>query len=387
MSRHAPVVVVGAGMAGTRCAVTLRRLAPDRRIALVGNEPVGAYERPPLSKEYLARTREAHELAVPGSDPDSLVALGIELHLATHVVASAPGCVVLDDGRTLCASSIVLATGARPRTLPAAAPASRVHVLRSLEDARRLRRGLERGRSLAIIGSGFVGAEVASTARDAGVDVTIVEAAPVPFERTLGADAGNWLAQRWRAAGVDLRLGTGVAGIDRGATRAVALRLADGSTIEADDVLVAIGTVPNDELFHDAFAGVGPRGAGIPADRSGRTPIEGIWAAGDVACITRGAAARRVEHWTDAALGAERVARSIVGAGDGRRSAPYAWSDQFGLRIQIAGDAGMPHAAEVDELGEDTLLVRYRDEDGQLRGVAGVGHPHVVAQCRHELAA
>jgi 3-phenylpropionate/trans-cinnamate dioxygenase ferredoxin reductase subunit len=230
---------------------------------------------------------------------------------------------------------------------------------------------------------------VASSALARSVQVTIVEAEPVPFGRTLGADVGGWLTRRWRDAGVDLRTGTGVAAIRAGDAAPVAIELADGRLVEADDVLVAIGTVPRDELFHAAFAGLGDPGRGIPTDIDGRTPIDGVFAAGDVALVDRGNGtdARRLEHWTDAAGAAVRVAHAIAGATPPRSTTPYAWSDQFGIRLQVVGRTGDSLTRQVESLDADRMLVRYVDVAGTLRGVLGVGHPSDVARYRARLAA
>ncbi len=384
------VVVVGMGLAGTRCATTLRRLAPELEVVLVGDEHHDPYERPPLSKELLARTREADGLTLPGARAGDLRALGIDVLQRRSVTAIGQGRVELDDDTRLAARAIVLATGARPRALGAEVDPDRLHVLRSLDDALRLRAALVPGQRLAIVGSGFIGAEVASTARAAGIEVTVIEAEAVPFARSLGGAVGTWLGDRWRTAGVDLRLGTGVASIERGDEAAVRVVLADGARVEADHVLVAIGTVPRDELFHAAFgAGDSRAGAGIPVDASGRTAVDGVWAAGDVALVAGSSArpARRVEHWTDASAAAIRVAHDIAGLAAPRGTAPYAWSDQFGVRLQVVGHPSGALAPTIDERSDDTLLARYLDDDGTLHGIAAVGHPAHVARFRGELAA
>jgi NADPH-dependent 2,4-dienoyl-CoA reductase/sulfur reductase-like enzyme len=388
MSRT-PIVIVGMGLAGTRCATTLRRLVPGRPVVLIGDERHDPYERPPLSKELLARTREASDLVLPGARHDQLRTLGIDVRAGSTVVGIDQGAVVVGDGTRIDASAIVLATGARPRLLATPLDPARLHVLRSLDDAVRLRDALVPGRRLAIVGSGFIGAEVASTARAAGVDVTVIEAESAPFARSLGADVGTWLADRWRAAGVDLRLSCGVVELGRGTDAPVRIGLVDGTSVDADDVLVAIGTIPRDELFHAAFAGCGTPGTGIAVDPAGRTEVPGIWAAGDVALVDtgHGRLARRIEHWTDASSAAIRVARDIAGADAPARSAPYAWSDQFGVRLQVVGHPAGSLATELDDRTSDTLLARYVDPSGQLRGIAAVGRTADVARYRGELAA
>ncbi len=383
-----PVVVVGMGLAGTRCATTLRRLAPERRVVLVGDEPHDPYERPPLSKEFLARAREADDLTLPSARVEQLRDLGIDVRAGTRVDRLDAASVELSSGERLSASAIVLATGARPRELTTTLDPARLHVLRSVDDAQRLRGALATGRRLVIVGSGFIGAEVASTARAAGVEVTILEAEATPFARTLGPRIGDWLAARWQDAGVDLRTGCMVASIEPGDAAAACVRLEDGTRIDADDVLVAIGTTPCDSRFHAAFPGVGRPGAGIPVDAAGRTPITGVWAAGDVALVAMpDGSSRRVEHWTDASTSALRVAHDVVGHALPTRTAPYAWSDQFGVRLQVVGHPAGHLDATLDAADPGTLLVRYHDDDGQLCGIAAIDRPADVARYRGALAA
>ena len=243
------VVIAGAGLAGARAAETLRAEGFDGRVVLVGEEPVAPYERPALSKEFLAGGRDEKSLLLrrPGFWDDR----GIELLLGRRVVAADPVARVARTSRgdELRFDDLVVATGARPRRLPLEAPAG-VHELRTLADARLLREELAPGARLVVIGGGFVGAEVASTARSLGVEVTIVEAAPAPVARVLGNAVGRLLAERWRAHGVDVRLGTGLAQFRADASgRIASVLLTDGGELRADAVLVGVGVEPVRELL------------------------------------------------------------------------------------------------------------------------------------------
>jgi NADPH-dependent 2,4-dienoyl-CoA reductase/sulfur reductase-like enzyme len=271
--------------------------------------------------------------------------------------------------------------------IPAQVDPSRLHVLRTLDDAVRLRAALTDGVRLTIVGSGFVGAEVAATAAARGAEVTVLEAEPIPFGRTLGEQVGGWLVERWHEAGVTVRTGSAVHTIEQGVEAPVSITLADGSSVLSDHVLVAIGTVADDALFHEAHPGLGTIGRGIPVDEDGRSQVDGVFAVGDVALVGAGASARRVEHWTDAAAGAIRLARLLARQPLGTRPVPYAWSDQFGLRVQVAGLIAADLEAVVDDASPRSLLVRYLDPNGRVRGVAGVGHAATIARYRGELTA
>jgi 3-phenylpropionate/trans-cinnamate dioxygenase ferredoxin reductase component len=352
------VLIVGAGLAGARAAETLRSEGYDGRILLVGEEPVAPYERPALSKEFLAWRKTEAELLL--RSPDYWHERGIELLLGRRVVAvDAPRRTARTAaGDVLSWDALILATGARPRRFPQPVPPG-VHFLRTLADARALREELVPGAHLFVVGGGFVGAEVASTASEAGVHVTLLEAAPVPFERALGATVGRLLAERYRAQGVDVRLRTGAAGFHAGADgRVRSIVLTDGSELRCDAAVVGIGVEPADEL--------------VPHDRAG-LPVH---AAGDVAG-GRG-------HWTSAATEAANVARGLLGLEPLPTQPPFFWSDQFGLRLQLVGDTR--GAASVDIDGDESEFVaRYRDAEGRLLAALAANRPAEVAALRREL--
>ena len=275
--------------------------------------------------------------------------------------------------------ALVLATGARARR-PAAFGGSGVHVLRTLDDAQRLRAELVPGRRLAIVGSGFVGTEVASTAAGLGVDVTIIDVASLPFERTLGPEVGRLLANRYREHGVDLRLEAGVERVLRRSDGTLrGLRLSNGTALEGDLVLVAVGAEPAGELLR----GTGP----IETDEGGRTLLPNVYACGDVAAPWSAEHARhvRLEHWTSAAGQAAAVARAILGREPAASPTPYFWSDQFGLRLQHVGSAEGWERIVLDG-HETSLAARYLAQDGRLVAALLVNRPQQVGALRRELA-
>jgi 3-phenylpropionate/trans-cinnamate dioxygenase ferredoxin reductase component len=370
-----PVVIVGAGLAGSRCAETLRSEGFDGRIVLVGEEERPPYERPALSKEYLAGERERLELRPPAYWEER----EIELVLGRRVERLDLGRRTYEGGPS--AAALVIATGARARALPGPVPEG-VITLRSAADADRLRGALAATSRLAIVGAGFVGAEVASTARGLGLDVTLVDMTPVPLARVLGEDAGRLLAERYRAHGVDLRMGAGLSGMRMSADgRLAGLELADGSVVACDTALIAIGARPASELL-------GGDPGGIDTDACGRTAHSGVFACGDVARAWRPSLDEsvRVEHWTSAAGQAAAVAHAILGRTRPYDDVPYFWSDQFGLRLQHVGH---PHGWETTDIDgdEDSFCARFHDGDGRLVGALVANRPREVGELRREVLA
>lgn len=369
------IVIVGAGLAGSRCAQTLRAEGFDGTITLVGEELHLPYERPALSKEYLAgkRTEIALQPASHWADQE------IRLLVGTRVEAiDATAKLARTTAGDLGWDELVLATGARPRRIPNFT-GSGLHVLRTLDDAEQLRAMLVPGRRLAIVGAGFVGTEVASTAVELGVDVAIIDAGSLPFERILGPEVGRLLAARYRAHGVELRLETQVEDIRHGRAGDLrALQLSDGTELACDLALVAIGAEPAGELVSTQ--------AGTETDQLGRTRIRHVYACGDVAAPWHPGLSRhlRLEHWTSAASTAAAVARAIAGREPQPAPTPYFWSDQFGLRLQYVGFAeGWDRAVLEGE--EDSLTLRYLSVDGRPLAALLVNRPHEVAHLRRDL--
>lgn len=348
------VVIAGAGLAGSRCAETLRARGFSGRVVLVGEEDLPPYERPALSKGFLAGAKRIEDLALrPTSFWDDH---GIELVLGRRVVGVRP-VAVLSDGRELRWDRFVVATGARARRLPFDAPDG-VHLLRSVTDAAALRLRLRPGARLVIVGGGFVGAEVASTARDLGVDVAMLEAEAAPFLRLFGREVGELLASRYRAAGVALRTASQAAGFrsdSRG--RVSAVQLADGSEAECDIVLVAVGA----------------------------EPVRGLVGAAPRDLLVCGDAAGGAGHWTSAAWSGGEVACRLLGVEPPPPQPSYFWSDQFGLRVQLVGDPRGATTVDV-EGGDDRFVGLYRDGDGRLVAGLAANRPDQIAPLRRQLA-
>lgn len=347
------IVIVGAGLAGSRAAEMLRTEGFDGRVLLVGEEHVAPYERPALSKEFLAGTRSEESLLL--RPESSWGERGIELMLGERVVAVDAACrrLRMQRGSEHSFDALVLATGARPRHLPLATP-SGVHELRTLADARALRSDLVPGAYLVIVGGGFVGAEVASTAVALGVRVTVVEAAPAPAARVLGRRVGLLLAERWQARGVDVRLGVGVDGFrtDAGG-RLDSILLTDGSVLRADAALVGVGVEPARELVPER-------------------PTAHVVLAGDL--VGPG-------HWTAAASDGVAAARRLLGLPVAAPQPHYVWSDQFGLRLQVVGTPGPDDAIEIDGDG-DRFAVWYRDRAGRLTAALLANRPEELGAVR-----
>jgi len=378
MKEPACTLVVGAGLAGSRCAEVLRAEGYRGRIVVVGEEPHPPYERPALSKELLAGTRTGLELR-PRSFWD---AREIELRLGTRVLdlGLSERTAETSAGRIRW-DALVLATGARARPLPAFPDRPGVHSLRSRADADRLRRRLKPGARLAVIGAGFVGTEVASSASALGVQVTLLEAGRAPFERLLGREVGLLLADRYRAHGIEVRLGAGVEHVETGAgSRPHVLQLSDGTEIVCDVALVTVGSEPAGDLL-----GLGP--AAVLTDALGRTNLPGVHACGDVAAWWRPSLDRHVrsEHWTGAAAQAATVARTLLGHGEPLDQPGYFWSDQFGLRLQhIGGDE--PWAKITLDGTPDAFTARYASSDGRLVAALLANRPQHAASLRREMA-
>jgi 3-phenylpropionate/trans-cinnamate dioxygenase ferredoxin reductase subunit len=370
------VLIVGAGLAGSRCAEALRAEGFTGEVLLVGEEPHPPYERPALSKELLAGRRDDVRLRPDEFWKEKEIELRLGIHvrrldLRTRVARTDDGPIPWD--------AVVLATGARSRRLPALDGRRGVHALRTLGDARALGAALRPGRRLAVVGAGFVGAEVASTAAALGVEVALLEAAPLPFAGLLGDEVGRVLAERYRSTGVDLRTNAPVEELRTTAGgRPRSLAVAGGMEVPCDSVLVAVGAEPATKLLGRDL---------VETDACGRTAYAGVYACGDVAAAWRASVGRhvRVEHWTSAATQGTAVARSILGRPAPVDEVPYFWSDQFGLRLQHVGH-GSGWTRVALEGNAESFSARYHARDGTLVAALLANRPHEVGAVRRELA-
>jgi 3-phenylpropionate/trans-cinnamate dioxygenase ferredoxin reductase subunit len=382
------VLIIGGGLAGARCAESLRAGGYDGALVVAGAEPHAPYERPALSKELLSGARDRASIALRDDAYWSSSSIALQLDAAVVGLELHRRQAVTHSGATLCYDALVLATGARPRTHPLLSHLPGVHHMRTVDDATRLRDELVPGARLAIVGGGLIGAEVASTVRALGIAPTLIEAAPTPLARAFGREIGTLLAERWRRAGVPVHTGArlSAARTDRRG-RVTALVLDDGRSIACDHVLVSIGVVPETALVANQLAIA--RDGGIETDFCGRTSVPGVFACGDVASWRRQATGTgiRAENWTSAARQAATVARAILGETSPAPDAPlYAWSDQFSLRLQHVS-TGVPwHEVEIEH-GADDFAARYLDAGGNLVAALVANRPHAVPSLRRELTA
>ncbi|WP_030040906.1 NAD(P)/FAD-dependent oxidoreductase [Streptomyces resistomycificus] len=378
------VAVVGASLAGLSAARSLRKQGYDGRLVVIGEELHRPYDRPPLSKEFLAGILGEAELALESADEDLAAEwlLGVRATGLDHTERA----VRLADGREVRADGVVIATGAAARTLPGSEGLAGVHTLRTLDDARALRGELAEGGRLVVIGGGFIGAEVASTARALGLDVTVVEAAPTPLAGPLGEAMGAVVSGLHTDHGVRLLCGAGVKGLS-GETRVDAVLLEDGRSIPADIVVVGVGARPCVEWL--AGSGIALDN-GVKCGADGRTSLAGVVAVGDCAnwYDPRTAAHRRVEHWTGARERPDAAVATLLAGGavePGAPRPPYFWSDQYGVKIQFAGHAAGADSVTTVSYTHRQVLAVYR-RAGHPVAVLGMNQPRLFTRWRKQIA-
>ena len=404
------IAVVGASLAGLSAVRALRAAGFEGRLIVIGEEKHDPYDRPPLSKDFLAGRQDVADLSLSiPADAD----LKVEWRLGQRATAlraqqpaGAPVSYLIEvaDAEPVLCDGVVIATGARARQLPdpaGAGPLGGVHTLRTLDDALALRAELVPGATLVVVGGGFIGAEIASTALELGVQVTLIERAATALAGPLGEELGAVFAALHATRGVQVLTGVRVEALvpaeGTDSAKVAGVKLADGRTLPADVVLVGIGSIPNTEwLAGSGILGAGPDGdlaAGVAITEGGATNLPGVVATGDCAATHSRFAGRvvRYEHWTNALQHPAVAVATLLGLPAPRQSAtagvPYFWSDQYGLRLQFAGHY---HPGDVVEIVEGDVAAHnfvavYRRE-GRPVAVLGIGQPKVFGRWRKQLA-
>jgi 3-phenylpropionate/trans-cinnamate dioxygenase ferredoxin reductase component len=389
------IVVVGASLAGLRAAEEIRIAGFDGPVTVVGAEPHAPYDRPPLSKQVLRGDWPVERTALAVTAEGGLDSLDLDWRLGERATALdlAGRTVTLAGGGTVPWDGLVVATGAAPRELPGTADLAGVHTLRTVDDCLAIRAELDGGATrVVVVGAGFIGAEVAASCRVRGCDVTVLEALPVPLGRALGDEMGAVMGDLHRDHGVEVRLGTGVAGFEGdGAGRVARLRLADGGAIDADVVVVGIGVSPVTGWLEGSGLALDD---GVVCDAT-TLAAPGVVAAGDVARWPshRFGELMRVEHWDNAVtMGAHagrRLLEELAGrAGPGAPVEPYDpvpwfWSDQYDRKIQLAGRSSAADEVRVvdGDPAERRFVALYRRGD-RITGVLSMNRPRVLMAYR-----
>ena len=372
------MVVVGAGEAGTRAALCLRERGYAGRVTLIGDEAHPPYERPPLSKGAVAADALPELKAI--STREQLAAAGIEfLHSARAAAIDPAGRAVrLTDGTVLPYDRLLLGTGAAPRRLPMADATRHCAYFRTYDDAVAIRRRLGPGSRVAIIGAGFIGLELAASARERGAIVTVIEAQPRILTRGVPAEIAAVLHAKHKEAGVEILCGEGVAGITEDA-ETVRLALSGGRTVAADIAVIGIGAVPMTGLAEAAGLAIDN---GIAVDDALRTSDPHIFAAGDCCSFPLalyGGRRVRLEAWRNAQQQGALAARNMLGDGEAYAAVPWFWSDQHGLGLQVAGLPDEGCSTVRRDLG-DALVLFHLSADGRLVAASGIGPGHAVAR-------
>ena len=386
------VVIVGASLAGLRAAETLRTEGFEGSVVLIGAERHLPYDRPPLSKKLLGGEWEPDRIAL--RKPDEYSSLDFEMLLGERATALDPSArrVSLASGGDLAYDGLIIATGSAPRRLPNQPDLAGVFELRTLDDCLALRAAFDRGPSrVVVVGAGFIGAEVAATARGRGLEVSLVEALPVPLVRGLGSEMGHACAEIHRDHGVDLHLGTGVESFE-GSAQVEAVRLTDGTSVPAEVVVVGVGVAPVTDWLGDS--GLELRD-GVVCDATLNAGAPDVYAAGDVARWPNALFGEemRVEHWTNAAEQGAAAASNLLATWAGGTGVPYApvpffWSDQYESRFQFVGRGSGDDTVEVVHGSvADRRFVALYGRAGQLRGALGLSMPKQLMPYRKLLAA
>lgn len=382
MTTSGGIVIVGGGLAAARTAEQLRRSEHTGPITIVSNEDHLPYDRPPLSKEVLrAETDDVTLKPAEFYDENDITVL---LGKAVRSVDTDAKTVALADGSELGYDELIIATGLVPKRIPSFPDLPGIHVLRNFDESLKLREEAGSARRAVVVGAGFIGCEVAASLRGMGVDVTLVEPQPSPLASVLGEQIGELVARLHRAEGVDVRCGIGVADVG-GTDKVEKVVLSDGTELDADIVVVGIGSHPATAWLDGSGIEVDN---GVVCDTHGRASAPHVWAIGDVASWRHALGHQvRVEHWSNVADQARGMVAAILGKDlPATVTVPYFWSDQYDVKIQCLGE---PEADDIVHVVEDDgrKFLAFYERDGVVAGVVGGGMPGKVMKVRSKIAA
>ncbi|WP_163727136.1 NAD(P)/FAD-dependent oxidoreductase [Mycolicibacterium psychrotolerans] len=376
------VVIVGGGLAAARTAEQLRRAEYSGPITIVSDEDHLPYDRPPLSKEVLRA--ETDDVSLKPAEFYAEKDITLLLGNGARSVEIDAKAVTLADGSTLGYDELVIATGLVPKRIRSFPDLPGIHVLRNVGESLALRREAADARRAVVVGAGFIGCEVAASLRTLGVDVVLVEPQPAPLASVLGEQIGELVTRLHRAEGVDVRCGVGVAEVS-GDDRVRAVTLSDGEQIDADIVVVGIGSHPATDWLEGSGIALDN---GVVCDDAGRTSAPHVWAIGDCASWRDEVKGQvRVEHWSNVADQARVLVPAMLGQdAPAAVSVPYFWSDQYDVKIQALGE---PEATDTVHIVEDDgrKFLAYYERDGVVVGVVGGGFPGKVMKVRAKIAA
>ena len=388
------IVIVGSSLAGVRSTETLRQRGFDGEITVIGAETHMPYDRPPLSKKFLSGDVDEERISLRKQDVLDELAITWRLGVAATSLDVDARTITLADRTEIQYDGLIIATGGTARTLPMIPMIHGVHTLRTLGDAQRLRDSIAAGRTFVVIGAGFIGLEAAATAKALGANVTVLEGAPAPLIRGLGAEMGTAIAAVHARNGVSVRCGVQISGIesqgDGDSARVTAVVLADGERVPADDVLVGIGVSPAVEWLEGSGLTIRD---GVVCDEYLNAGVPHVYAAGDLlrwpnALFTHVEPDMRVEHWTNAAEQGAIAAQNLLAEFRGEErtayeAVPFFWSDQFDMRIQFLGRAHPDAQVTVvaGDPAEGRFAAMYTLND-RLVAVLGVTMPKMVMPSR-----
>ncbi len=378
------VAIIGGGQVAAVAARTLRRRGFDGTITILGDEPHVPYQRPPLSKGFLQGREQVSDLLLTDERWCSDNKVDLRIGVTVTDIDKFSRRVALADGSSLRADSVLFATGGRPRVLPGIS-SERVVYLRTIDHAIRVRDTLQPGSRLITVGGGFIGAEIAASARIAGADVTMIEMLDVPLKRTLGRQLGEVCAQIHRDHGVTVLTGEFVESV-RDVTDGVLVRTAAGREVEGDLVVVGVGIEPNAELASAAGIAVDN---GIVVDEFCRTSVDGVYAAGDVANHHHPVFGTRVrvEHFDNANRQAAAAAMSIIGRRAVYDNVHWFWSDQYEFNLQYAGHAPRWTQAVIRGSVQARSFTMFYLHDGVLKGAFAIDRGEEVLWAKELIAA